>query len=88
MKKALSLLLVLVLALAIFALPAAAQTHDHDGCAACAAESVILRRPPIIFCSYCGGSMKFTRKVGNQYLYACTNQDCYLYGEEYVGPSF
>ncbi|WP_369297966.1 hypothetical protein [uncultured Neglectibacter sp.] len=52
-KKILSLLLVLALALAIFALPAAAETHDHDGCADCAAESVIMRRPPAVMCPYC-----------------------------------
>lgn len=74
-KKILSLLLVLALALAIFALPAAAETHDHDGCADCVAESVILRRPPIYFCLYCGYEARYVGKGQ----YACTRQTCPYY---------
>lgn len=68
-KKILSLLLVLALALAIFALPAAAETHDHDGCADCAAESVIMRRPPVYNCPICNLPMTY---IGNGQ-YKCYN---------------
>lgn len=87
-KKILSLLLVLALSLAIFALPAAAETHDHDGCADCAAESVILRRPPIMLCTSCGEPCYFSHKVGTTCFYICKNTSCRSYGIPCVGPSF
>lgn len=80
-KKILSLLLVLALALAIFALPAAAETHDHDGCADCAAESVILRRPPIAFCRLCGSEARYAGKNAlGENMFRCTNSNCSRYG--------
>lgn len=72
-KKILSLLLVLALALAIFALPVAAETHDHDGCTDCAAESVILRRPPVyqVVCPRCDRLCDYQGVYQGAHRYVC-----------------